>query len=77
MSPLLAQSGHAGRGNECPLLGVKQTSGGRASMSAYDLKRTSAPLRHGKVVRPAAWLPVCRAWSLALGTRRQILGTGL
>jgi hypothetical protein len=26
MSPLLAQSGHAGRGNECLLLGVKRTS---------------------------------------------------
>src|SRR5262249_28949760 len=25
MSPLLAQSGHAGRGNECLLLGVKRT----------------------------------------------------
>jgi hypothetical protein len=30
---LLAQSGHADRGNECPLLGVKRTFGSAATMS--------------------------------------------
>jgi putative tryptophan/tyrosine transport system substrate-binding protein len=40
--PLLAQSGHFAAEFQCPLLGVKRTSNGRASMSAYDPKRTSA-----------------------------------
>jgi hypothetical protein len=31
--PLLAQSGHPNHSQECPLLGVKQTLTGRASMS--------------------------------------------
>jgi hypothetical protein len=38
--PHMAQSGHADRGNECLLLGVKRKSRGRASMSAFDRKRT-------------------------------------
>jgi hypothetical protein len=37
---LFAQSGHGDRAQRCPLLGVKRTSGGGASMSAYDPKRT-------------------------------------
>jgi len=37
---LLAQSGHAGRDNECPLLGVKRTSVSHSAMSAFDPKRT-------------------------------------
>ena len=32
------------RAEPCPLLGVKRTSSGRASMSAYDPKRTLAVL---------------------------------
>src|SRR5262249_16928216 len=38
--PLLAQSRHPDTHNRCPLLGVKQASGGGASMSANDPKRT-------------------------------------
>src|SRR6516162_3202901 len=39
---LLAQSGHYRSAKRCPLLGVKQTSDWRASMSAFDggLKRS-------------------------------------
>jgi len=37
---LLAQSGHPSRTQQCPLLGVKRTSGTVASMSAFDPKRT-------------------------------------
>jgi hypothetical protein len=37
----MAQSGHHDRAAECPLLGVKRTSGRGASMSAFDPKRTS------------------------------------
>jgi hypothetical protein len=33
---LLAQTGHPNGLNQCPLLGVKQTLTGRASMSAFD-----------------------------------------
>jgi putative ABC transport system substrate-binding protein len=40
--PLLAQSGHRGALNQCPLLGVKRTSRGRTPMSAFDPKRTLA-----------------------------------
>jgi hypothetical protein len=40
--PLLAQSGHPKSLQECPLLAVKRTLIGRAAMSAYDPKRTSA-----------------------------------
>jgi hypothetical protein len=36
----MAQSGHAWRFNECPLLGVKQTSRFQGVMSAFDPKRT-------------------------------------
>ena len=39
---LLAQSGHARRLQQCPLLGVKRTLNRRASMSAFDPKRTFA-----------------------------------
>jgi hypothetical protein len=35
LGPLLAHSGHHDRAERCPLSGVKQTSSGRASMSAY------------------------------------------
>jgi hypothetical protein len=35
----LAQSGHHDRDERCPLLGVKQTLGGGALMSAFDPKR--------------------------------------
>src|SRR5262249_35481354 len=38
--PLLAQSGRGDRARRCPLLGVKRTLPRRASMSAYDPKRT-------------------------------------
>jgi hypothetical protein len=38
--PLLAQSGHAGRGNECLLSGAKRTFPDRTSMSAFDPKQT-------------------------------------
>src|SRR5262249_8914299 len=38
--PLLAQSKHFANEFQCLLLGVKRTSGGRTSMSAYDPKRT-------------------------------------
>src|SRR5262249_61936343 len=38
---LLAQSGHFTAAFQCLLLGVKRTSSRRASMSAYDPKRTS------------------------------------
>src|SRR6516162_3793279 len=41
--PLLAQSGHAGRGNECLLLGVKRISLGHSEMSAFAPKRTFGP----------------------------------
>jgi hypothetical protein len=34
--PLMAQSGHSYRAPQCPLLGVKRTSGARASMSVID-----------------------------------------
>jgi hypothetical protein len=37
---LMALGGPAGRAERCPLLGVKQTLCGGASMSAYDPKRT-------------------------------------
>ena len=40
--PLLAQSGHADRLNQCPLSGVKRTSGEGVSMFAFDPKRTWA-----------------------------------
>jgi len=40
---LLAQSGHPDALSRCLLLGVKRTSPGDASMSAFDPKRT--PLR--------------------------------
>jgi putative ABC transport system substrate-binding protein len=40
--PLLAQVRHHERAERCPLLGVKRTSGGQASMSAFDPKRTLA-----------------------------------
>src|SRR5690348_13841858 len=40
MSPLLAQSGHFSIEFQCPLLGVKRTSDGRASMSGFDPKAT-------------------------------------
>jgi hypothetical protein len=43
----MAQSGHADGAAECPLLGVKRTSDCRASMCAYDPKRTSAQLKQG------------------------------
>jgi hypothetical protein len=42
--PLLAQNGHAGRVQECPLSGVNRTSGERLSMFAYDQKRKSGVL---------------------------------
>src|SRR5262249_46498295 len=41
MSLLLALSGHSTTEFRCPLLGVKRASGGGASMSAFDPKRTS------------------------------------
>ena len=37
----MAQSGRGDRPQRCPLLGVKRTSLGHASMSAFDPKRTS------------------------------------
>src|SRR6516162_4315472 len=50
MSPLMAQSGHASRAPQCALSGVKQTSRGRTSMSAYDhitdLISTQRPALH-------------------------------
>ena len=42
MSLLLAQSGYFATEFRCPLLGVKRTLCGRAAMSAFDPKRTSA-----------------------------------
>jgi hypothetical protein len=36
----MAQSGHPHRLNRCPLSGVKQTSCGRETISAFDPKRT-------------------------------------
>jgi hypothetical protein len=36
MSPLLAQSGHADRGDECPLSGVMRTSKFESVTSAFD-----------------------------------------
>jgi hypothetical protein len=36
----MAQSRHLAAESQCPLLGVKQTSGGGPPMSAYDPKRT-------------------------------------
>jgi hypothetical protein len=41
MSPLLAQSGRREGGEECPLSGVKQTSGFGRAMSASDPFRKS------------------------------------
>ena len=38
--PLLAQSGHGNRAQQCPLLGVKRASHKRPRMSAFDPKRT-------------------------------------
>jgi len=35
---------------QCPLLGVKRTSGGGASMSAFDPKRASATLRERAIL---------------------------
>src|SRR5262249_53511730 len=40
--PLLAQSRHPDALNQCPLLGVKRTLVGGATMSAFDPKRTPA-----------------------------------
>jgi two-component system, cell cycle response regulator DivK len=40
MSLLLAQSGHPGHAQRCPLWGVKRTSPTGYSMSAFDPKRT-------------------------------------
>src|SRR6516165_1313342 len=69
MSPLMAQSGHRCGALECPLSGVKRTSGGRASMSAFDPKRTSAARiccdaqcspQHGRVRSSAGGQPVRR-----------------
>src|SRR5262249_12862633 len=40
--PLLAQSRHRSRANQCPLLGAKRTLSKSARMSANDPKRTSA-----------------------------------
>src|SRR6516165_4724458 len=37
---VFGKSRHPGALNQCPLLGVKRTSGGGASMSAFDPKRT-------------------------------------
>ena len=51
----MAESGHFKRSRECPLLGVKRTSGGHAVMSAFDPKRTlsgrakSLAIRMGRV----------------------------
>ena len=53
MSPLLAQSGHRNSTQECPLLGVKRTSGRSASMSAYEPPNlpscTTSPIRCASV----------------------------
>jgi hypothetical protein len=37
MSPLMAQSGHAGRANECPLLWSLRTLSGRADGMFYEV----------------------------------------
>src|SRR5262249_14472949 len=42
--PLMAQSGHSSTEFQCPLLGVKRTSYGRAPMSAFDPKGTFSPI---------------------------------
>jgi hypothetical protein len=48
----MAQSGHADRTYECPLLGVKRTSVGHAVLSAFDPKRPFGLLRpKGTVAR--------------------------
>jgi hypothetical protein len=40
MSPLVAQSRHLDRADECPLPGVKRTSKFKSVTSAFDPKRT-------------------------------------
>ena len=42
----LAHSGHAVHVDECPLSGAKRIYGGLVAMSAYDPKRTSAPVKN-------------------------------
>jgi hypothetical protein len=50
----LAQSGHHGHADPCPLLGVKRTSHGHVPMSAFDPKRTSSAMRLG--AREFGWI---------------------
>ena len=51
----MAQSGHPDPLNQCPLLGVKRTSDGGASMSAFDPKRTSADIDFCAVLGEDLW----------------------
>jgi hypothetical protein len=46
--PLMAQGGHPGTLNQCPLSGVKGKSRGHASMSANDPKRISGPVHSAR-----------------------------
>src|SRR5262249_1225550 len=61
---LLAQSGHHGRADQCPFLGVKRTLCGRAAISAFDPKRTSAT-----VILLSAFnlAPPCITWMFWMG----------
>ena len=57
--PLLAHSGHRDMLNQCPLLGVKRTLRGRASMSANDPKRKSE--RYNLLAMHKGSLRFCRS----------------
>src|SRR5215471_3202471 len=67
VSLLLAQSGHSTVEFRCPLLGVKRTSRGHRTMSAFDPKRTCEPTNSWNVLFPGQ-LPCSRL--LMLCSRR-------
>jgi hypothetical protein len=56
MSPLVAQSRHLDRADECPLSGVKRTSKFKSVTSAFDPFETWATkdFRGAKLVHPAS-----------------------
>ena len=85
MSLLLAQSGHHGRANQCPLSGVKRTSRLQTVMSAFDPKRTfGADFCYDAQWEPLSWhvlsvreAPTGADFPLLDDQRRKSLGQNL